>query len=408
MKWKIFCLRYCLILWCSIFSCCIANDQVSVPAASLPIPINSNVEYGNEASYSMINHDFFQQASSKQLSDTIVVLSIDGGGTYGIIPLKNLINIEHMTDKKSYQLFNVMAGVSTGTLIVSGLSLTAGHNDKPIPAQEILNNYYQEIPEVFSSPWWYRIKSVNGMIAPRFTNAPKRTVLEKHFGEQARLSQLSATQVLLYATSISHNHLAVFDSKQAAALPSQDYQLVNVLMATTATPLFWPPFELSNIQGADKELIIDSALYFNNPSYGAVMDANRLFPGHPIVLLSLGTGLDQSKTNFQLIGAHKFKQGLFRAIEPMMMLSFEAQSRLAQQSLVYLFDKKQSPLVAVFRLNITRLLDSPGSMNSNTQAYAAIDQLADQMIVDNRLITHQLITILNQIDQAKQATGANK
>ncbi len=406
MKWKIFCLRYCLIPWFSILSCCVANGQASVPETSLPIPINSNVEYGNEASYSMINRDFFQQASLKQLSDTIVVLSIDGGGTYGIIPLKYLINIEHMTDKKSYQLFNVMAGVSTGTLIASGLSLVAGNSDEPISAQEILNNYYQEIPEVFSSPWWYRIKSLNGMIAPRFTNAPKRTVLEKHFGEQARLSQLSATRVLLYAASISHNHLAIFDSKQAAALSSQDYQLVNVLMATTATPFFWPPFELNNIQGTDKELIIDSALYFNNPSYRAVSDVSRLFPDHPIVLLSLGTGLDQRQTNFQLINGHKLKRGLFRAMEPIMVFSLEVQSRQAQQGLAYLFDKKQSPLVAVFRFNVTKPLDSPGAMNSNTQAYAAIDQLADQMIVDNRLITRQLIAILNQIDQAKQVAGS--
>ena len=52
------------------------------------------------------------------------ILSIDGGGLRGIIPVKILQHIEIITGKPIYQSFDLFAGTSTGGLISAGLTVS--------------------------------------------------------------------------------------------------------------------------------------------------------------------------------------------------------------------------------------------------------------------------------------------
>ena len=49
--------------------------------------------------------------------DVIRILSIDGGGIRGIIPVTVLAEIEKRCGKQIYELFDFIAGTSTGGLI---------------------------------------------------------------------------------------------------------------------------------------------------------------------------------------------------------------------------------------------------------------------------------------------------
>lgn len=54
---------------------------------------------------------------------TVRILSIDGGGIRGIIPLTILSHLEEDTKKPIAQLFDVITGTSTGGIIALGLNV---------------------------------------------------------------------------------------------------------------------------------------------------------------------------------------------------------------------------------------------------------------------------------------------
>lgn len=49
------------------------------------------------------------------------ILSVDGGGIRGIIPAIILAEIEKRTRKRVAEIFDLMAGTSTGGIVIAGL-----------------------------------------------------------------------------------------------------------------------------------------------------------------------------------------------------------------------------------------------------------------------------------------------
>lgn len=72
------------------------------------------------------------------------LLSIDGGGIRGVLPICLLIELERVTGKKTREIFSFIAGTSTGAIIAAGLS--AG-----IPASELLKLYSKLSDQIFTS-----------------------------------------------------------------------------------------------------------------------------------------------------------------------------------------------------------------------------------------------------------------
>src|SRR6516165_6319653 len=51
------------------------------------------------------------------------ILSIDGGGLRGVVPVTILKTIEAKTGKRIHELFNFISGTSTGGLITAAISI---------------------------------------------------------------------------------------------------------------------------------------------------------------------------------------------------------------------------------------------------------------------------------------------
>ena len=71
-----------------------------------------------------------------------MILSIDGGGAKGYMTLQCLAKLEEMTGKKAYEIFDLYAGTSTGSLIAAGLAVE-------LDAQELIKIYKNKLPDVF-------------------------------------------------------------------------------------------------------------------------------------------------------------------------------------------------------------------------------------------------------------------
>ena len=77
-----------------------------------------------------------------------LLLSVDGGGIRGILPVCALMKLEERTGRLSRETFSFVAGTSTGAILSAAVA--AG-----IPAPRLLDLYVRRGREIFSPrpPW---------------------------------------------------------------------------------------------------------------------------------------------------------------------------------------------------------------------------------------------------------------
>ena len=80
--------------------------------------------------------------------EIVYLLTCDGGGIKGIIPLRYLEEIEKVMKMPIYELFDYAGGTSTGSIIVSLLTIP-GKNKKIMSAGEALGFYKKQGPVIF-------------------------------------------------------------------------------------------------------------------------------------------------------------------------------------------------------------------------------------------------------------------
>ena len=81
----------------------------------------------------------------------IRILSVDGGGARGIIPLVVLNTLTTITGKPITKLFDVYAGASTGAIITAALVTPNPTLHKSLTVHDVLGLYIKELPKVFST-----------------------------------------------------------------------------------------------------------------------------------------------------------------------------------------------------------------------------------------------------------------
>ena len=95
------------------------------------------------------------------MADQIIkILSIDGGGIRGIIPGLIMNDIEQRTGRPIAELFDYVAGTSTGGILALGLT-KAGADGRPhYTAMDSVRMYRENGAQIFSRSVWHRIRSV--------------------------------------------------------------------------------------------------------------------------------------------------------------------------------------------------------------------------------------------------------
>src|SRR5574337_1496008 len=86
---------------------------------------------------------------------TYKILSIDGGGIRGVMPAMVMAEIEKRTKKRIAELFDLIAGNSTGGILALGITKPAGKSKtkKTVPAytaEDAIELYETQGPRIFS------------------------------------------------------------------------------------------------------------------------------------------------------------------------------------------------------------------------------------------------------------------
>jgi len=213
----------------------------------------------------------------------INVLSIDGGGIRGIIPATILAAIEEGVGRQLHEVFDLVAGTSTGGIIALGIGTTAKAG-RPYRPADLVGLYVENGPSIFKKDL---ITPVRSFIGPKYSPGSLERALEKFFGDTDLASAL--TPLLVSSYDLAAQLPYFFKSHRIASDPTYNWKVRQIARATSAAPTFFPPLRLT---GDGKEhALVDGGIFANNPGMAAYAEALNLYPDESeFFIVSVGTG----------------------------------------------------------------------------------------------------------------------
>jgi len=213
------------------------------------------------------------------------VLSIDGGGIRGIIPAVLIDYLERAVGKPASELFDLIAGTSTGGIIALGLGVPDPHSDQRprYSGGDLAELYRARGAHIFSQTLWRRIHSVQGILDETYDAKPLEQALEDYFAD-TQLGSLRC-RIMVTAYDIERRNTVFLKSFKPE---HRDLSCMAAARATSAAPTYFTPAKLA--LGDQQHALIDGGVYINSPAVSAYAEALKLFPGDEITVVSLGTG----------------------------------------------------------------------------------------------------------------------
>lgn len=212
------------------------------------------------------------------------ILSIDGGGIRGLIPAMVLAEIEKRTGKAVADLFDLVAGTSTGAILGMGLSKPDRQGRPQYSAKALAGLYEQRGSEIFHRSLWKGLASAGGILDEKYSENGLEKVLLEYFGDDALGTAL--TDVLVTSYDIENRQPHFYKSWRDEW---KDIPMRHAARATSAAPTYFEP-ALVPARGGDRALI-DGGVFINNPAVSAYAEYQRMFPDEQdFFVVSLGTG----------------------------------------------------------------------------------------------------------------------
>src|ERR1041385_5183460 len=168
------------------------------------------------------------------------VLCIDGGGIRGIIPAVILAEIERQTGRPIHQLFDLIAGTSTGGILALAL-VKPGKGRRPqYTAEDVIRLYETQGRRIFSRSLLHRVVSLDGLADKKYQTGPVEKVFQQFFGDDWLSEAL--TPVMITSYDIQSRDAFFFRSYRAEDNREKyDYLMRDVARATSAAPTYFEP-----------------------------------------------------------------------------------------------------------------------------------------------------------------------
>lgn len=231
------------------------------------------------------------------MPDRKYLLSIDGGGIRGIIPICMLIKLEEATGKPARETFSFVAGTSTGAIIAA--SIAAG-----IPATRMLDLYVKRAGEAFPQlrfPLNWAKRLLRGYL---YSASNLFRILSEEAGEASAwtLNQ-SPIDILITSKRVDDGmpwYLVKDNPKNKGR--TGKLRLLDCITASAVAPTYFQPWTIlePNPPPDDRPVgrHVDGGVgVAGNPAYQACVEAFDYTEGYErssTTIVSLGTGRFQS------------------------------------------------------------------------------------------------------------------
>jgi patatin-like phospholipase/acyl hydrolase len=223
------------------------------------------------------------------MPNPIKVLSIDGGGIRGVVPAMVLAEIEKRTDKRIAELFDLIAGTSTGGILALGLTKPDADGKPQYTAETGIKLYEEEGEHIFWRPWQRKIPVLSRLLEEKYPSDGIERVLHKYFGE-ARLKD-AVRDVLITSYDIERSKPYFFKSTKASRETGRDCPMRSAARATSAAPTYFEPAKVLVEGSSDYRALVDGGVFANNPAMCALAEArSNADSDAEVLVVSLGTG----------------------------------------------------------------------------------------------------------------------
>ena len=292
------------------------------------------------------------------------ILSIDGGGIRGIIPV---ILLERLAREPGLEGFlenvDLLAGTSTGGLIA--LALAARR-----PPSEIRALYETQGSAIFDRTAWRAITSLGSLIGAKYDSGNLARVVEPLFGAATRLGDLPR-RVLIAAFDLDSGpddpRGRTWKPKLFHNFPGPDsdaHELAwKVGLYTSAAPTYFAP-----VDG-----YVDGGVYAANPAMCALAQTQdpRIPEGirlEDVVLLSLGTG-----KSLQFIEEKQPDWGDAQWIEPLLAIMLDGVSGIADYQCRRILGERYFRMAPVFPTGTAVAMDDADMVPYMAELAGAVD-----------------------------------
>lgn len=187
------------------------------------------------------------------------VLCIDGGGIKGLYSAQVLAKFEETFNTTVAEQFDLVCGTSTGGIIA--LAASAG-----IPIEDVVYFYEKSGPRIFTS---CVIKSLllklkQALLCSKYSNKKLHKALTEVFGGK-KLKE-SKTLLCIPAYNVSSGQPRVFKKDYMTYTEDDEKTYVDIAMATSAAPTYFPSYKIND------QIYADGGLWANNPIQVALIE----------------------------------------------------------------------------------------------------------------------------------------
>lgn len=212
------------------------------------------------------------------MSRPYYILSLDGGGSLGVYTLGVLVEIERMLDRPLHEIFGLIYGTSTGSIIASMIAV--GDDVETT----IRDRYFEIAPDVMGR--WF----------PSSKTAALHRHAEDIFGDRKFDSFL--TNIGIVSTHLEFNRPTIFKrtiaqahGSSASFIPGFGCTIADAVVSSCSA---YPVFKKKLIETPNhgERDVIDGGFVANNPALFALVDAlgPLKIQRDDIRMLSIGTG----------------------------------------------------------------------------------------------------------------------